>query len=205
MIFIILYRLAMYRIVYILTIWESSNNIVVIYNKYFVRNQNLLNDMEMETMCNQIKETVVLNENRDYARDLIRYIGRLEQQRRRYINESLRAYKLHHSMFRVILALDREPGVSQDYISDILWIDKSNVARLCRQLEELRYIRREQSQEDRRQKKLYLTDNGRELLPEIRRLLSKYQEIVTEGMDEREAKEVLRLLEHMMENASKLW
>lgn len=156
-------------------------------------------------MSNPINDTSITNENREYARDLIKYISRLEQQRRRYINMNLREYKLHHSMFRIILALDREPGISQDYLCEILWMDKSNMARLCCQLEELGYINREQSQEDRRQKKLYLSDNGRKLLPIIRSLLCKYQEVVSEGMDTCEVKEVLRLLEHMMDHAAKLW
>ena len=147
----------------------------------------------------------MMDEKREFSRDIIKYISRLERQRRRYINEHLRARKLHDSMFMAILSLGREPGTSQDYLCEVLCIDKSNIARLCRQMEDLGYIRREQSQEDRRQNKLYLTDNGGELLLEIRGLLLQWRAAVTDGMDERENKELLRLLEHMMHNIAKLW
>lgn len=140
-------------------------------------------------------------ENIDFTRDILRYITRLEQQRRRYLNEHLREKKLHGSMFMVLMFLEKEPGASQDDLSTFLGIDKSGVARICCKLEDLCYIRRERSRDDRRQNKLYLDESGRDLLPIIRSLLQHWRKTVTAGMDEHDQKELLKQLERMMDNA----
>ncbi len=139
-------------------------------------------------------------ENQESAGSIQRYISRLERQRRRYLDEHLRDKKLYGSMFMVILYLEREPGSNQDDLVAFLGIDKSGVTRICRKLEDLDYIHREQSQQDRRQNKLYLTQSGNELLPLIRTLLQSWRDTVTAGMDEHDQKDLLRLLGHMMNN-----
>ena len=141
------------------------------------------------------------NEKQDFARNIVRYISRLERQRRHYLDEHLQQYKLYGSMFLIILFLDRNQGSSQDNLCEYLLIDKSGVARKCSRLEELGYIKREQSPADRRQNSLFLTENGQKLLPVIRELLSNWREIVTKNMDESDQKELMRLLEIMEKNA----
>jgi DNA-binding MarR family transcriptional regulator len=140
-------------------------------------------------------------ESIDFTKDILRYITRLEQQRRRYLDEHLREKKLYGSMYMVLLYLEKEPGASQDELATFLSIDKSGVARICRKLEDLTYIRRERSRNDRRQNKLYLVESGRDLLPIIRSLMHQWRKAVMAGLDERDQKELLRQLGHMMDNA----
>ena len=136
----------------------------------------------------------------DSTRKILRYIAQLEQQRRRYLDEKLQDKKLYGSMYMFILFLEREPGSSQNNISSHFGKDKSIVARLCRKLEVSGYIFREQSQKDRRENKLYLTESGKALLPVIIDLLQKWRKTAMAGMDENDQKELLRLLERMMIN-----
>ncbi|NLY17816.1 MAG: winged helix-turn-helix transcriptional regulator [Clostridiaceae bacterium] len=141
------------------------------------------------------------SDKQEFSRNIIRHIARLERQRRLYLDENLRAFKLRGVMFMIILYLDRHPGSNQDSLSEYLLIDKSGVARKCRELEDMGYIKREQSRDNRRQNELYLTENGQTLLPVIRSLLAKWREIVTKDMTGFEQKELLRLLELMEKNA----
>lgn len=143
----------------------------------------------------------MINDNQEFSRNIIRHITRLERQKRHYLDENLRSFKLHGEMFMIILYLDRHPGSSQDNLSEYLLIDKSGVARKCSRLEELGYIKREPSQDNRRQNELHLTENGQALLQVIRSLLAKWREIATKDMTEHEQKELLRLLELMEKNA----
>lgn len=141
------------------------------------------------------------NGKQDFARNIVKYIARLERQRRHYLDEHLQNYNLRGSMFLIVLFLDRNPGSSQEKLCEFLLIDKSGVARKCSRLENLGYIKREQSMDDRRQNSLFLTESGKKLLPVIRKLLSKWREIVTKDMDENDQKELMRLLELMEKNA----
>lgn len=142
------------------------------------------------------------DDSQEFTRNIVRCISRLERQRRRYLDENLHACKLYGAMFFIVLFLDREPGSSQDDLVEFLGINKSGITRKCRRMEDLGYIRREQSQEDRRQNKLYLTGQGRELLPVIRGSLSNWRGIATKGMDINDQKELLRLLECMLHNTT---
>lgn len=139
--------------------------------------------------------------NIDFTKDILRYITRLEQQRRRFLDEHLRDKNLYGSMYLVLLYLEKEPGASQDELVTFLSIDKSGVARICRKLEDLTYIRRERSRDDRRLNQLYLAEPGRDLLPIIRNHMQQWRKIVTAGLDEHDQKELLRQLGHMMGNA----
>ena len=140
------------------------------------------------------------NKKQEFAREIVRYVSTLERKRKQYLDKHLNEYKLHGSMFFIILFLDRNPGSIQDDLCAHLGIDKSGIARKCSRLEALDYIKREQSNVDRRQNMLYLTSKGNELLPIIRSLLAKWRVKVTNNMNMSEQKELFKLLELMIEN-----
>jgi DNA-binding MarR family transcriptional regulator len=140
-------------------------------------------------------------ESQEIARNIVRYIHFLEKKRRYFLDERLGAYRLSGSTFMIILFLDRNPGASQDDLADFLLINKSSVARTCRQLADLGYIRREQSSQDRRLNNLYLTGSGQGLLPVIRELLAEWRDQVTCGMCAEDQQVLLRLLAQMLEKA----
>lgn len=140
---------------------------------------------------------------RAFGRKIIRLISNLERKRRRYINEGLREYGLQGAMFMYLTTLEIHPGSSQDFIAEHLGIDKSNVARTARKLEDAGYIRRELSPTDRRQYCMYLTEEGKGLLPVIFNRLHSWTELVAGNLDENERMLAVDLLDRMMENASK--
>lgn len=138
----------------------------------------------------------------EFGRKITRLISHLERKRRRYINEGLRPLGLQGAMFMYILTLDIFPGSSQDFIAEHLGIDKSNVARTARKLEDAGLIRRQLSEEDRRQYCMYLTEAGQELLPVIQQRLRSWTDLVASDLDENERQIAVDLLSRMMENAS---
>ena len=140
----------------------------------------------------------------NYSRDISRYIRLLYLQRRRFVNAHINHKNLHGSMFSMLTLLNRNPGSNQDMLCKELKIDKSNVTRMCHQLESMGYIVREQSQEDKRRNMLYLTDKGQSVIPEYRELLSIWHTAATEGMTLEEKEALIGLLERMMDNIENL-
>lgn len=136
----------------------------------------------------------------DFDRQIVRTISYLERSRRRYINDNLRDSGMRGSMFLAILYLNRHPGSSQDMVAAELLHDKGNIARMCRRLEELGYIYRDQSETDRRQNQLYLTESGKVQLAHIKELLGQWRCTAMSGMSDEETGELIRLLTHMMDN-----
>ena len=110
--------------------------------------------------------------SKDFTRELGRAVTCLHRSRSKFMGERLREHGFSGAMYMILLHVDRHPGASQDSIANHMYIDKCNVARRTKKLEELGYIRRETDQADRRQNNLYLTEKGRELVPVIKTYLS---------------------------------
>lgn len=74
--------------------------------------------------------------------------------------------RAHH---RVVHFIGRAPGMTVAQLLDILRITKQSLGRVLRDLVEKGYVYQKEGEADRRQRLLYLTDNGEDLL---RRLMA---------------------------------
>lgn len=135
--------------------------------------------------------------SRDFTRELGRAVTCLHRSRSKFMGERLREHGFSGAMYMILLHVDRHPGASQDSIANHMYIDKCNVARRTKKLEELGYIRRETDQADRRQNNLYLTEKGRELVPVIKTYLSQWGQGMTESLSEKEKDTLITLLTKM--------
>ena len=107
----------------------------------------------------------------------------------------------HHSF---VLAICRLPGMSQDEIARELCINKSTVARALTQLENDGYVRREQKLEDKRSVLVYPTDKMMEILPTVREITDKWNEMISEGISEKELEIFVSVLGKMSDKARKI-
>ena len=135
--------------------------------------------------------------SKDFTRELGRAVTCLHRSLSKFMGERLREHGFSGAMYMILLHVDRHPGASQDSIANHMYIDKCNVARRTKKLEELGYIRRETDQADRRQNNLYLTDKGRELVPVIKTYLSQWGQGMTESLSEKEKDTLITLLTKM--------
>lgn len=118
-----------------------------------------------------------------------------------YFDQMFEKFGIGSGHFSFLLCLYRQEGVTQEAISKKLYIDKATTARAMMKLESLGYVERHVDEEDRRANKVYLTEKGRAIEPEIRRCLKEWAEFVTEGLTEEEARQAYSLLERMALNA----
>lgn len=81
------------------------------------------------------------------------------------ILEKLEFGRAHH---RVLHFVDRKPGLTVAELLDLLGITKQSLARVLKQLVAGDYIEQRAGPQDRRQRELYLTDSGNELINQLR-------------------------------------
>ena len=144
------------------------------------------------------RENSFAQEQARFTRQLGRALTCLYRSRKRFMTESLRSYEFAGAMYLILLHVDRHPGVSQDGIATHLFLDKCNVARRTKKLEDLGFLYRETDQADRRQNNLYLTEKGQALAPIIRNYLGQWGEKATSGLTEEEKTTLLALLTKMI-------
>ena len=104
---------------------------------------------------------------------------------------------------KYVLVIAQNPGVSQEDISRMLFVNKSNVARQIGFLETAGFVKKVGNDRDRRAVHLYPTEKLLGALPRVKEVLAEWRALVTEGFTEDEKAELARLSEKMVENARK--
>lgn len=134
----------------------------------------------------------------EFPRVLGRSITYLHRQRNKFMGERLKPYGFIGAMHMILLYISRNPGTTQDAIVSHMYIDKCNVARRTKRLEELGYIRRETGKVDRRENNLFLTEEGEKLVPVIRGYLRDWAKSITRDLNDEERLTLLSLLDRMI-------
>ena len=132
---------------------------------------------------------------------IMRYINRTFRVGKLYRNARLSEIGLEGSDQPFLLALCREPGITQDRLAKEIYIDKSVVARKLANLEKNGYVRRESDPDDKRVLRVYPTEKTLSLQPAIRVTLDDWNELIARGFSEEEKATLEALLIRIMENA----
>lgn len=119
-----------------------------------------------------------------------------------YRTEKMAPFGLKSCHTSYLMQICANPGITQDRLAQLIFINKSNVARQAAFLEEEGYIRREPSQADRRAMELYPTEKALALLPQIKTILTDWERCITEGVTQEEMEIVTRVLSRMKDKAA---
>ncbi|MFO8109049.1 MAG: MarR family winged helix-turn-helix transcriptional regulator [Thermoplasmata archaeon] len=100
----------------------------------------------------------------------------------------------------LIRLLKKGDGVSQKEICQDISISKSTTSKMVNKLEQEGYLRMERDREDRRVKKIYLTEKKKEIEDIITEIEEGLDEILFKGFDREEKERYLEYLERIMKN-----
>lgn len=130
-----------------------------------------------------------------------RILRQLERMRRRYMDLRLKDWSLQGDMYLFLLLVSREPGCSQDDVVKELMMDKGNAAKMASKLQQLGYLNRESSPQDRRKYALYLTEKGDMAAKAVRTALVSWQNALVGEMTEEETEWLVREMGGMLTRA----
>lgn len=103
----------------------------------------------------------------------------------------------------LIWTVIRDPGRSQEEITQNICLNKSTVARSLAQLEENAYVVRIPKTEDKRCLLVYPTEKMYELMPTLRTIVSDWYDHILEGMSEDELEVFQSVLVRIEQNAKR--
>ena len=95
------------------------------------------------------------------------YMMRVTDKLHRLEGENLAHYNLTPAQFGVLAHLIANDGITQQALSDMLFVTKGNVCGLIGRLEERGLVERHSDPDDRRSNHLHLTPEGRELAQQV--------------------------------------
>lgn len=137
----------------------------------------------------------------DVLISFMKYISRIARCADQYRNDCLVEDKLTGYQYTYIINICRNPGISQDKLSKIIYINKSNVTRQIRLLEQNGYVLRKGSIYDKRVIEVYPTEKANEVLPKIINVLHEWNDYLVSDFTDEEKKIMQQLLRRMMDKA----
>ena len=138
----------------------------------------------------------------EFSYEFGRLITRLTRRRKRFMTAHLADKGLGGALYLYLMAVNRNPGASQDFLVGYFCADKGNVARAVKKLEEEGYLRREPDQTDRRQNCIFLTEKGEEALKEVFAHLLEWNKLLTKGFSDEELEIAHELISRMEQNVT---
>lgn len=109
---------------------------------------------------------------------------------------------LTRAQWSVLSSLRRYDGAQQKTLAQRLEVAPITLARHVDRLEEDGWVIRQDDDQDRRAKRVYLTDKGREILSELQVLGAQVYEEALQGVSAEEEKQLRTLLLRMRTNLS---
>lgn len=139
----------------------------------------------------------------------IKFIGKLSSKIYRrgnvYITEMLKPYNINYIQVMCLVALYIEDGTTQESIIEDIGIDKASVNRAIKSLEENDYIHKRRNDDDKRSFNLYLTAKAIEFKEISWEILSNWELMISDGIDEKEKLIAFKVMKKMSENAEKVY
>jgi len=116
------------------------------------------------------------------------------------ISAELAPFRIGSGQYIFLMAIAFRQPVTQKELSETLLIDKTTTAKAIAKLEAEGYVRREANPVDNRYQMLFLTDEGREVVPKVQEALSHVKNKTRRGIDDEEYDQLLRMLKTVLRN-----
>lgn len=127
-------------------------------------------------------------------------IGALARQRFQVAEQKFSGLGLNHTEARLLTLLQKENGVAtQETLSNMLFVDRSNAGRGLKRLEQRGLISRRENDDDKRTKMVELTPDGRKTVLELSEMRDVMVQNFFGDLSEEEVGTVIGLLKRVLE------
>lgn len=127
-------------------------------------------------------------------------INELARDIRKFLSCHLDKYSLGDGQFGIIYEVLNSEGMSQDELRRRRNVDKATIAKAVKKLIDHNYLYKERDEKDKRVYCLYATPKGRELRPEIKKIITMEQELLLKGSTPEEIEVFSRVMKRMTRN-----
>ena len=133
----------------------------------------------------------------DYRRDLLFLLNDLGRMLRTEADRRAKAHGMTRAQWGILLWLEREPGLSQRELAEMLEVEPITVARLVDRLERTGMVERRADGADRRVWRLHITAAANPVLDEIREYRAAMTGALVQDMAPDARESLIDALAHM--------
>jgi DNA-binding MarR family transcriptional regulator len=122
----------------------------------------------------------------------------------KYFSKELEEFNIGWGHFAILMALYSQEGRSQDSLAQSRGFDKTMITKSILRLEKEGLVYREIDEKDKRIKRLYLTEKGKTLKPELQKVGLKLNELLLQNFDKEEISTAVETVRKIALNAARL-
>lgn len=131
-----------------------------------------------------------------------KYISAIYRHMQILIAAELAPFRIGSGQYIFLMAIAGQERMTQKALSEDLLIDKTTTAKAIAKLEAEGYVRREADPSDNRCHLLYLTEEGRSVVPKVQEALNRIKNKTRKGITDVEYAFMLDLLKKVLRNMS---
>jgi len=132
-------------------------------------------------------------------------VARVTRRWRKMLDERLKDLGVTQARWSTMVYLyNGGEGLTQRELAGIMAIENPTLVRLLDSLEQQKLLERRPCPNDRRARRLYLTESGREFMNVLTLRADKLRDALLEGISDEEIDSTVRVFHRILENADKL-
>ena len=132
---------------------------------------------------------------------ILKYSGALYRHTQAFLSEKLRPYGVGAGQHTYLDCIARHPGLSMVELTQMSAVDACTTTRAVTKLEELGYVSVFTDPEDKRVRRVYVTEKAEPVVRAIRTYRGEWRDLITQGMSEEEKALAGEMLSRMSHNA----
>lgn len=138
-------------------------------------------------------------------KEILREIGMIARALDSISNIEFKEYNLTKGQYLYLVRICENPGIIQEKLAEMIKVDRTTAARAIKKLEINGFIEKKEDKHNKKIKKLFPTENGKNVYPFIKRENDYSNIVALEGFSEREVETISNLLQRVRRNIEKDW
>ncbi|MEW5548943.1 MarR family transcriptional regulator [Peribacillus frigoritolerans] len=138
-------------------------------------------------------------------KEILREIGMIARALDSISNIEFKEYDLTKGQYLYLVRICENPGIIQEKLAEMIKVDRTTAARAIKKLEINGFIEKKEDKHNKKIKKLFPTEKGKNVYPFIKRENDYSNIVALEGFSEREVETISDLLQRVRKNVEKDW
>jgi DNA-binding MarR family transcriptional regulator len=138
-------------------------------------------------------------------KEILREIGMIARALDSISNIEFKEYDLTKGQYLYLVRICENPGIIQEKLAEMIKVDRTTAARAIQKLEMNGFIEKKEDQHNKKIKKLFPTEKGKNVYPFIKRENDYSNTVALEGLSETEVETIFTLLQRVRKNVEIDW
>jgi len=138
-------------------------------------------------------------------KEILREIGMIARALDSISNIEFKEYDLTKGQYLYLVRICENPGIIQEKLAEMIKVDRTTAARAIKKLEINGFIDKKDDAHNKKIKKLFPTEKGKNVYPFIKRENDYSNIVALNGFTEMEVKTIFNLLQRVRKNVEVDW